>query len=180
MSHGPITIAGIPLPSDAPFFLAIVAVHVAAGLTCAVAGAIAMLSDKRPGRHPQSGTVYYWSLVVVSVTMAVLSAMRWAEDYHLFVLGCLSFGAAFVGRRAAPSQSTGRVRVHVASMGLSYVVLLTAFYVDNGRSLPLWRSLPPITYWLVPSVVGVPIIVRALRHHPLVRAERRRGLAGGA
>jgi hypothetical protein len=34
-------------------------------------------------------------------------------------------------------------------MGLSYILLLTVFYVDNGKSLPLWKELSPITYWLL-------------------------------
>jgi hypothetical protein len=46
---------------------------------------------------------------------------------------------------------------------------LTAFYVDNGKSLPLWKELPSITYWLVPAAVGAPLIARALFCHPLVR-----------
>jgi hypothetical protein len=54
-------------------------------------------------------------------------------------------------------------------MGLSYILLLTAFYVDNGHSLPLWRDLPPITYWLVPAAVGLPLITNVLLKHPLVR-----------
>jgi hypothetical protein len=48
-------------------------------------------------------------------------------------------------------------------------LLLTAFYVDNGKSLPLWRWLPPIAYWLLPAAVGVPLIVRAFLRHPLAR-----------
>ncbi len=59
-------------------------------------------------------------------------------------------------------------------MGSSYILLLTAFYVDNGRNLPLWRSLPSLTYWLLPAAVGVPLIVRALLRHPLVLGGRRR------
>ena len=55
----PITIAGIPLPSDSPLFLAFIEVHVAAGLACVIAGAGAMLSRKQHGRHPQAGTFYY-------------------------------------------------------------------------------------------------------------------------
>jgi len=47
--------------------------------------------------------------------------------------------------------------------------MLTAFYVDNGKSLPLWKELPPVTYWLLPSVVGIRFILRALLWHPLVR-----------
>ena len=56
MSGNQTVIAGIPLPSDAPLFLTLVAVHVAAGLVCVIAGAIAMLCRKQRGRHPQAGT----------------------------------------------------------------------------------------------------------------------------
>ncbi len=50
----------------------------------------------------------------------------------------------------------------------------SAFYVDNGPHLPLWRELPTITYWVGPSVVGLPIVVRALMRHPLVMQSRAR------
>ena len=48
-------------------------------------------------------------------------------------------------------------------MGSSYIVLLTAFYVDNCPRLPVWERLPGITFWFLPSVVGVRLIVRAIR-----------------
>jgi hypothetical protein len=53
--------------------------------------------------------------------------------------------------------------------GPSYILLLTAFYVDNGKSLPLWKDFPPIAYWLLPAAVGLPLIIQALFRHPLVR-----------
>jgi len=65
-------------------------------------------------------------------------------------------------------------------MGLSFALLLTAFYVDNGPNLPLWRELPSITYWLLPSVVGLPLIIRALLGHPLVRRMDDRAHKSGA
>ena len=75
-----VVVGGIPIPSSSPVFLSIVAVHVAAGLTCVIAGAIAMLSGKRAGRHPSAGSVYYWSLVVVFVSMTILSnGIRWSD-----------------------------------------------------------------------------------------------------
>ena len=40
--------------------------------------------------------------------------------------------------------------------------MLIAFYVDNGKSLPLWRDLPRFTYWLLPALFGTPLIVWAL------------------
>ena len=48
-------------------------------------------------------------------------------------------------------------------MGGSYIALLTGFYVDNGPFLPLWDRLPHLTYWLLPSLIGVPLIWVALR-----------------
>ena len=47
-------------------------------------------------------------------------------------------------------------------MGLSYILMLVAFYVDNGKQLPLWKDLPHFTYWLIPMAVGIPLIIRAL------------------
>jgi len=159
-------VAGIEIPSSSPVFLAVAEFHVAAGIICVIAGIIAMLSAKRPGRHPLFGTVYYWVLSAVFGSAAALSAMRWAEDYYLFILGTLSFAAATLGRIARRLRWAGWVRLHVAGMGMSYILLLTAFYVDNGRSLPVWKDLPHIAYWLAPGVIGAPLIIRALLQHP--------------
>jgi hypothetical protein len=162
----PITIGGIVLPSDTPLFLTLVALHVAAGLTCVVAGVLAMLSRKQCRCHPLAGTIYYWSLAIVFVTMSMLSISRWAEDYHLFVLGTLSFIAATVGRTARRRLWPSWARVHMTGMGASYILLITAFYVDNGPNLPLWRELPQIAFWILPSLVGVPILLNTLFRHP--------------
>jgi len=97
VSANAINIAGIEIPSSNPVFLALVGVHVLLGLTCTIVGVIAMLSPKRSGRHPRIGTFYYRCLMGVFVSAGGLSAVRWAEDYHLFVLGGLPFGAAFLG-----------------------------------------------------------------------------------
>jgi len=164
-----INIAGIEIPSNDPVFLAVVGVHVLLGLVCTIAGAIAMLSVKRKGPHPSFGSIYFWCLGGVFVTAAGLAAVRWAEDYDLSILGALAFVAASVGRLARRKRWGNWVRLHITGMGMSYVLLLTAFYVDNGKSLPFWKSLPPIAYWLVPAAVGLPLIVRALFWHPLAR-----------
>ena len=165
----PTVVGGIPLPSDAPLFLTLVAVHVAAGLVCVVSGVVAMLSRKRSGRHPLAGTIYFWALTVVFVTMSALALLRWSEDYGLFVLGACSLAAALVGRTARRRLWPGWPRVHLIGMGASYILLLTAFYVDNGPNLPVWRLLPPIAFWLLPSAIGAPIVLVALWRHPLMR-----------
>jgi hypothetical protein len=162
MDAVPTTFAGFDLPSDSPLFVGVLATHVLLGMACVVLGIAAMLSVKRRGPHPRAGTLYYWSLAALFATASVLAAMRWAEDYHLFILGALSFAAASVGRTARRRLWRRWIDFHVSGMGLSYVLMLTAFYVDNGKSLPVWRDLPHITYWILPGAVGVPLIVIAL------------------
>lgn len=168
-------VAGIEIPSTSPVFLTIVGFHVLVGLACVISGAIAMLSPKRAGRHPAFGSIYYWCLLAVFASASALAVMRWAESYHLFVLGVLSFATAWFGRAARQRLWPSWARLHIAGLGTSYIVLLTAFYVDNGKSLPVWRDLPPVTYWLAPAVVGLPIMIHALLRHPLVRRAMRHG-----
>lgn len=166
-----IIVAGLEISSRNPMFLATVGVHVLLGLACTITGLVAMLSAKRPGRHPWFGSTYYWCLAAVFVTVSALAAVRWREDYHLFILGALAFAAAYLGRRARRKRWRHWAKLHITGMGMSYVLLLTAFYVDNGRILPLWKDLPPITFWLLPAAIGVPLIARALWRHPLARAQ---------
>jgi len=165
-------VAGIEIPSTDPIFLAVVlGVHIPLGLTCVVLGAIAMLSRKRRGRHSTFGTSYFWCLLALSVSATLLSLMRWHENYHLFVLGAMSLACAWTGRAALRGRWRYWVRLHTAGMGLSYVLMLIAFYVDNGKQLPVWKDLPPFMLWLLPSGVGIPIILRALLWPPLARGE---------
>ena len=165
MTDNPINIAGIEVPSNSPLFLTILAVHVLLALVCVITGIVAMLSKKQSGRHPTFGAIYYWALSIVFVSATAISVMRWAEDYHLFVLGTLSFATATVGRAAMRRRWRKSVALHITLMSISYILLLTAFYVDNGKNLPLWRNLPPIAFWLLPSIVGIPLIARALKRY---------------
>jgi hypothetical protein len=165
------TIAGIEIPSTDPLFLTIVTVHIVLGILCVTTGCIAMLSAKAPGRHPQYGTYYYWTLTMVVMTASTLSFMRWEANYHLFILGMLAFVTVFVGREAHRKRWPNGTTAHIVGMGLSYILLLTAFYVDNGRQLPFWEDLPPWTPWTVPALVGVPIVVWALLYHPMSRRQ---------
>jgi hypothetical protein len=157
---------GIPIPSTDPLFLGITGIHILFGLCAVVTGLAAMLSRKGRGGHSNFGTAYFWCLFGVFATMAVLSIMRWAEDYPLFILGLLAFAAAYLGRAAIRRRWP---RGHLASMAASYILLLTAFYVDNGRNLPLWRDLPQIAFWIIPGAVGMPLTAYYLIRPPKLR-----------
>jgi hypothetical protein len=154
-------ILGDQVGSTAPVFLAFLSVHVIAGLTAVSTGAAAALSRKGSPRHIRAGRWFYRAITVVFATATILAAMRWRQDYYLFIIGAVAFTAATIGyqhRRRRRPGDTG----HIAGMGLAYVAMLTAFYVDNGPHLPLWDRLPKFAFWLVPSVIGAPIIIRAI------------------
>src|SRR5512140_2442981 len=99
--------AGIKVSCDSAVFLAVLAVHIPFGMVSVLAGLVAILSKKQHGRHPTFGTIYYWGLAVIFVSASVLAALRWAEDYHLFILGTLSFMAASFGRMARRRRWSG-------------------------------------------------------------------------
>jgi hypothetical protein len=165
-----IVVAGLEIPSADPVFLAVIfGVHIPLGLACVVIGAAAMFSQKRRGRHSKLGTIYFWCLLSLFASSTYLSIMRWADNYHLFLLGAMSFASAWMGRTALRRRWPYWVRLHILGMGLSYVLMLVAFYVDNGKQLPIWQDLPHFTYWLIPLAIGVPIMIRALLWPPLSR-----------
>jgi uncharacterized membrane protein len=171
MDAGTTNIGGIVIPSTNPAFLAvIVGVHIPLGIACVVTGALAMLLRKGRGRHAMFGTIYFWCLLALSVSATFLAIQRWSENYHLFILGVGSFGCAWFGRSALRLRFRQWIRLHMTGMSMSYILMLIAFYVDNGKQLPVWRDLPPITYWLLPLLVAAPLLLRALLHHPLVLA----------
>jgi hypothetical protein len=162
MVTGTTDVFGIEIPSTAPLFLALIGLHVVAGVTSVTSGIGAMLSRKGSRRHVRFGRVYYWSLAVILVSASGLAIVRWAEDWHLVLLGTFAFGAAAVGRQALKRRWVSAVWLHISGMGSSYIVMLTAFYVDNGKSLPLWRDLPTAAYWTLPTLVGLPIVLWAI------------------
>jgi hypothetical protein len=144
-------------------FGALLVAHIVAGMTCVTTGAIASLSRKARGRHPSFGEVYYWSLAVVFVTATGMAAMRWSESAYLFVLGTIGFSAGSVAYAARKLRWPGWFTVHAIGMSVSYIVLMTAFYVDNGPRLPLWQQLPTVAFWIAPTIIGLPLLIRALR-----------------
>lgn len=164
-------VAGLDVGSNSPVFLVFVGIHVVAGLISVVTGAVAALSPKGRGRHSTVGKVYFEGICTVFATATALAIMRWSEDYGFFLIGLAAFALALTGFTARVRHWPGD-NVHIVCMGGSYVAMLTAFYVDNGKHLPLWDRLPTFAFWVLPSAVGAPLIIRAIR-----RRSREAGLS---
>lgn len=160
---------GVPVPSTDKVFLAFVIAHIVISLAAVVSGVVAMLSEKARGKHTLFGKIYLWAMLSSFVFVVILSLMRWPHNIHLLLIGIFASGCAFAGYRLSKSGRKHWTRLHTVLMGMSYVLLLTGFYVDNGRNLPFWNQFPQLFFWFFPSAVGIPIIIRALSTHPLNR-----------
>jgi hypothetical protein len=142
----------------------LIGVHIAAGLTAVGSGAAAMLAPKRPGAHPRRGRLYLGALTVIVATAVGIVAAR-PHTAYLLIPGGAALGSAAVGYTARRIRWRGWLPYHITGMGLSYIAMLTAFYVDNGPRLPIWKLLPPLTFWFLPAAAGLPLLIRALRRH---------------
>jgi hypothetical protein len=169
----PDVLSGVPEERVSLAFALLLVFHVLAALTCVVAGAVAMTAKKRRGRHPRFGTAYYWGLAVVCITATGMAGIRWEHDAYLFVfvLGTVAFAVASAGYAARRIRWRGWTSFHISGMSLSYIVLLTVFYVDNGPRLPLWDQLPTLAFWIGPSIIALPLVARALTRHARVAAD---------
>ena len=152
------------------FFFPLV-VHALAGLTTAVTGVFAFSVRKGPARHHRWGERYLWAYTVVFVTATILSAQRWQADAYLFVLAVLGYSLALGGYsarrfRQAPwlRRALGQywVIAHLVGMIGSYVVLWTAFYVDNAHLIPGLNRLPNLTFWVAPALIALPFLALSI------------------
>jgi hypothetical protein len=159
-------IDGLPLS----FFLPLV-VHALAGLTTGIMGILAFRAPKRRGRHHQWGKSYLWAYTVVFLTATILPVQRMPADAYLLVLATLGYGLALGGYAARRFRQEPQVRrlvgtqwvvVHIVGMIGSYVVLWTAFYVDNAHLIPGLKELLTLTFWVLPTLIALPFMVLSL------------------
>lgn len=162
-------IDGLPLS----FFLPLV-VHALAGLATGVTGVLAFRAPKRRGRHHRWGKSYLWAYTAVFLTAIILSVQHWPADAYLFVLATLGYGLALSGYAARRFRQEPIVRrvmgkqwvvAHIVGVIGSYVVLWTAFYVDNAHLFPGVKQLPTLTFWVLPTVIALPFLVVSLSRY---------------
>ena len=125
----------------------------AAGVAGLILGPIAMFSTKwRNSRHINAGTLYHWVYFALFVTAVALALMKWDELWWLALIALFSYSFALMGYLAARRRWREWLQWHVAGQGGSYIAMTTALLVVNlGR-----ESIVP---WLVPTLVGSPILV---------------------
>lgn len=167
MTDGETILFGIPVPSENKVFLAVIVVHIVLGLICTISGIVAMLSDKTKKTHPVAGKTYFWAMTLLFISIIVASVMRWPFNIHLLIVGTLAYACVFTGRLIIKKYRYKKTRQHTVLMGFSFVLLMTGFYVDNGKNLPFWNQFPQLFFWFFPSVIGIPVIIYVFFKLPL-------------
>ena len=150
-------IDGFPLS----FFLPLV-VHALAALTTGVTGVITFSRPKRSVRHPKWGVRYLWAYTVVFLSAIIAYLVVLATIGYGFALG--GYGARRFRREPWLLRVLGKqwIVAHIVGMIGSYVVLWTAFYVDNAHLFPGLKELPTLTFWVLPTVIALPFLMVSL------------------
>jgi hypothetical protein len=138
---------------------ALLALHIALGAAGLALGPVAMRAAKRPGLHTRAGELYHWIMLGLCLTAAGLAVLEWARLWWFLPIALGSYAFALLGYVAAKRRWPGWLLTHVAGQGGSYIAMVTALLVVNWRlvaGVPGRSSLWP---WLLPTLLGTPIIV---------------------
>jgi len=136
--------------------------HVAAGTLGLALGPLAMVLPKR-ARHAVVGRVFVGVTVVMTTTALALALLSLPGNAHLAVIATATLAACVAGLVVRRRRRPGWLRPHVVLMLSSYTSFTTAFL------LTVWDS--PLA-WVLPTVVGSPLIALTVRRLPA--APRRR------
>ena len=139
-------------------FRAVLVVHIAVGTVGLVLGPIAMTAWKGSRLHAWAGELYHWVMLTVCVSAAGLAWLDWERNWWFLPVAVGSYAFAFVGYVAAKRRWRGWLTAHVSGQGGSYIAMLTAILVVNWQLLTGTRGRSSPWAWILPTLVGSPII----------------------
>lgn len=136
----------------------VLAAHVVLGTLGLMLGPVAMSARKRRGLHTRVGEAYHWVMAGVCASAAALAILDWGQLWWFLPIALGSYAFGLVGYLAAKRRWRGWLRAHLAGQGGSYISMVTAVLVVNWESLTGTPGILSPWAWLLPTVVGAPII----------------------
>ncbi len=139
--------------------------HVAAGTTGLLLGPLALAAPKRAGWHSRLGVAYQGVVAVMACSALGLVVLDPGRLWGLGVIAVATEAAALAGWQVRRRHRRGWLAWHIRLMCGSYLSFVTAALVTN------WAS--PLA-WVLPTLVGTPLIARAVGRatHPPSRPAR--------
>lgn len=139
-------------------YVTLLIIHITAGFFCLVFGALAASTRKRNGNHTISGEVYHFSYLIVFLTAVAMAIMKWSELAYLFYIALFSYGLALYGYLSRKRLWPKWIYHHISGMLGSYIGVITAVLVVNGKAVSALTGIPPLLLWFIPTIIGTPII----------------------
>ena len=152
----------------------VLTIHVAAGVAGLLLGPLAMVVEKRRGRHTSAGEAYHAAFAVLCASAVVLAVLDWSESWWLALVGAGSYGFALLGYVAAKRRRPGWLIKHVAGQGGSYIAMTSATLVVNWENLTGVQGRESPLPWLLPTLIGTPLIFWVAREIDAGRRPKRR------
>ncbi|MGD6817967.1 DUF2306 domain-containing protein [Metabacillus sp. 113a] len=146
-------------------FPILLGIHIAAGVICLFTGLIAMLSQKRKGRHTWSGEIYHGAFVIIFLTSITMAVLHWEESAYLFYIGFFSYSFAIIGYLAVKRKWKNWLLYHISGMLGSYIAVITAVLVVNAPKISFLHGVPILFIWFLPTIVGSLLIALVNRKH---------------
>ena|SRR5690625_230299 len=140
-----------------------ITLHIISGTICLIVGLLAVFAKKQRGWHTFVGELYHGSYVVVFLSAIVTSVIHWEESAYLFFIALFSYGLALFGYLARKRRSQNWLPKHIAGMVGSYIGIVTAVLIVNISKIPIINEWPVIIFWLLPTIIGTPIIILLTR-----------------
>ena len=157
-------------------FIVAAAHGIASLLLLALGAAIALRPKTRRARHPQLGRIYAWTMPPVLVVGFVIGLQHWPSLSPFQIVVPPTIAAVCVGWFAASPSGRRRfgprwLSVHIQAMGGSLIALSTGFgfQVAARAGAPIDEPLITVVLFAVPTIIGSPIIGRAIAARGLAR-----------
>ena len=147
--------------------------HIVLGATALILGPVAMTARKVPGLHTKVGELYHWVVLGVCLSASTLAILNWNRIWWFLPIAVGSYAFAFLGYAAAKRRWKGWLRSHLTGQGGSYIAMCTAILVVNWETLTGTRGVVSAWAWVLPTVVGTPIISWVSREIVLGRRPKR-------
>jgi hypothetical protein len=125
--------------------------HIVFGSLGILLGPIIMLSKKQRGIHTRLGEIYHWNMLAICLTAIVLAILEWDRLGWFFYVALFSYSFAFMGYVSGKIRWKSWIFYHLAGQGGSYIAMTTALLVVNVGVTVWWA-------WVIPSIIGSPII----------------------
>ncbi|MBI4635560.1 MAG: DUF2306 domain-containing protein [Candidatus Rokubacteria bacterium] len=136
----------------------VLVLHILIGAAGLVLGPIAMYAAKRPGLHTRAGEIYHWLMLVVCLSAALLAWLDWQRLWWFLPIAAGSYAFALFGYVAAKRRWRQWLVAHIAGQGGSYIAMTTALLVVNWKSLTGVSGIGAPWPWILPTLVGTPLI----------------------